>query len=41
VEQDYRVLRFWNWDLTNDTEAVVALIKRELPLSRSAGEGLG
>jgi ATP-dependent helicase HrpA/adenine-specific DNA-methyltransferase len=41
VEQDYRVLRFWNRDLTNDTEAVVARIRRELPLSRYAGEGLG
>jgi very-short-patch-repair endonuclease len=34
-------LRFWNHELMNDTEAVLARIKRELPLSRGAGEGKG
>jgi very-short-patch-repair endonuclease len=41
AEVGYRVLRFWNNEVRIDTEAVVARITRELPLSRSAGEGRG
>jgi len=41
AESGYRVLRFWNRELMNDTETVLARIESELPLSRPAGEGKG
>jgi very-short-patch-repair endonuclease len=39
--REYRVLRFWNEELSKDIDAVIAVIRGHLPLSRSAGEGLG
>lgn len=40
-ENGYRVLRFWNGEVRSSPDGVVARIKRELPLSRRAGEGRG
>lgn len=41
AENGYRVLRFWNREVMDETEAVIAGIKSEMPLSSPAGEGRG